>query len=217
MTTPKLVEQRIQCLRRTSLEQKCLQRLKIALSWTLCLLLTARAHGSGLGRTATLERGQAAARILDPAGGDVIQTLVGIVNQQQMNPLALQPVVVVQPPRVDQGGVALAVLGDDFLAPVLTCSSNSDKVARAYVKGNTSLSENAITTSVCLEGVRNTVHHTRQAQNRKDKAGALERVVRKSSQGRATAAAHHPGRPCSGQSAPCGQGFFRTRQATPAG
>jgi hypothetical protein len=44
---------------------------------------------------------------------DVGDAAPGIVDQQQVDALPLQPVVVVQPVGVDQRHIALAVLGDD--------------------------------------------------------------------------------------------------------
>jgi hypothetical protein len=49
------------------------------------------------------------------AGGDIVKSLACLIDQQQVNARALQPVVMVQPLRVDQRHVTLAVLGDYLL------------------------------------------------------------------------------------------------------
>ena len=56
---------------------------------------------------------------IDPAGLDVGQAALRIGYQQQVDALALQAVVVVQPVSVDEVDVALAVLGDGLLGAVL--------------------------------------------------------------------------------------------------
>lgn len=65
----------------------------------------------------------------------------GVIDEQQVDVLALQAVVIVQAFGVDEGYVALAVLVMIFSAPALTCSARSDSVARAWVNGTTSLAE----------------------------------------------------------------------------
>src|SRR5689334_10206608 len=69
--------------------------------------------GGGSG-SALLNSGEGSIRRVGTACLDVGQSTLGIVNQQQMDALAFQPVVVVQPVCVDESDIALAVLGDDL-------------------------------------------------------------------------------------------------------
>ena len=56
------------------------------------------------------------------------QAFARIVDQQQVDALALQPVVVVQPVCIDQGDVAFPVLGDDFFGACLGLVSQLGQV-----------------------------------------------------------------------------------------
>ena len=75
-----------------------------------------RRSDGGLGRATALQRGQGVVRIFDLASGNVIQALGGIVNLQQVDEFALQLVVVVQSPGVNDGDITLAILGADLFS-----------------------------------------------------------------------------------------------------
>ena len=62
---------------------------------------------------------QRAVRILGLSCCDVCEAFARVVNQQQMDAFALKLVVVVQSSGVDEGHIALTVLGDDLLSTSL--------------------------------------------------------------------------------------------------
>jgi len=96
---------------------------------------------SGRGCAPLLKPGDGGIGPAGAAGLDVGQAALGIVDQQQVDALTLQAVVAVQPVVVDQRDVALTVLVMFFSAPALAWSAGSDRWARAWVKGTTSLAE----------------------------------------------------------------------------
>src|SRR5574337_546459 len=69
--------------------------------------------GIGAG-PALLKSGHGSVSLLRTPGLDVGQSAPGVFDQQQVDALALQPVVVIQPVGVDEGDIALTVLRDDL-------------------------------------------------------------------------------------------------------
>ena len=65
---------------------------------------------------------------MHPASGNIVEALLRILQQQQVNALALQPMVVIQPVSVDQRYVALTVLGDDLLGTCLDLIGQIGKI-----------------------------------------------------------------------------------------
>ena len=84
---------------------------------------------------------QRAVRILGISCRDVCEAFARIVNQQQVDAFTLKLVVVVQPLGVDDGHIALTVLGDDLLCTSFYLVGSSDRFALACDSGITSLAE----------------------------------------------------------------------------
>lgn len=85
------------------------------MSLTRCLLATVRTLLKAVPwQRDGAQRGQGVVRILDLSSGNVVQALASIVNQKQVDALALQLVVVVQSLGVNDGNIALAILGNDL-------------------------------------------------------------------------------------------------------
>ncbi len=58
-------------------------------------------------------------RLESSPGGDVGQAALGVVDQQKVDALALESMIIIEPLGVDEGYVALAVLGDDHFGASL--------------------------------------------------------------------------------------------------
>src|SRR3990167_2420370 len=110
-------------------------RSKFAVSLTTGFLATGTAP-TVLRAAAALDRLDRAAGILHAAGGDIVESLARLIDQQQVNAFALQTVVMVQPLRIDQRHVAFAVLGDDFLGAGLDFFSQLRKVGAGLRQRN---------------------------------------------------------------------------------
>src|SRR5665213_323486 len=111
-------------VRKTSIASSLSRKLAVSSTWNSgsATLPCGRAglHSAfdgwpGVALAALLEPCDGDIRVLGASRNDVFQPAPGIVDQQQVDSLALQVVVVVQPVGIDEGHIALTILGDDLL------------------------------------------------------------------------------------------------------
>ena len=93
-------------------------------------------HRLGRGGAALLQLGDGGIGLVGAAGGDVGQAAPGIVEQQQVDAFAFQPVVVVEPVGVDQCDVAFTVLGDDLFGAGLCLIGQLGQVRACLGEGH---------------------------------------------------------------------------------
>ncbi len=98
-------------------------------------------------------------RIADATGRDIIESLGGLLNQQQVNAFALEAVIVVESLGVNQRDVVSPFFVMIFSAPPLTASANSESLARACESGTISLAEKLMGILQAQE-VQNFVHYS---------------------------------------------------------